>query len=132
MGNAIKSRDSISQIVSFAGMDYGGKKSPSDIDGVLDWGGRLFIFYEVKFVVDFNPTHDRTGQVILFENLCNSIRVPAFALICEHRTEVGFDIILGNSMVRWSYSNQKKVWTPPHSEIKVYDATLRLLEKYKQ
>ncbi len=61
----------LKQAMDFGGLRYHRNIRPSDIDGVLDFGGNLFIFIEAKVI----GTPESVGQNRLLENLADTIQL---------------------------------------------------------
>lgn len=97
----IRNRAYAAQIRDFRGLRFG-KITPTDIDGFLDFGDRLFVFVESKFGGSAMPY----GQRLALQRLCDSCHVPprrhAIVLIAAHMSDT--DIDFANSKVteyRW-------------------------------
>lgn len=58
------------QPVWFTGLVYERGISPTDIDGVLDFGGKLFIVFELKYLDADLPQ----GQRIALERICDGLQ----------------------------------------------------------
>lgn len=87
-----------SQLVSFSDFRYG-KITPTDIDGLIDFGGNSFVFMEFKFKDAPLPY----GQRLAIENM--SMRLirggaTVIAIVGEHETPVDSAIIAANATVR--------------------------------
>lgn len=108
------------QLVIFEGMKWG-TITPTDIDAVLDFGGRLIIFIEVKYGLN----DITTGQRILFERLCDFINTKdrvAVGIVCNHSSQS--DISLRECFVykvRYKYE-----WHNYNGKITVNEAIERL------
>jgi len=66
---SIKYLERYKQLNDFTGLRYQRNITPSDIDGVIDFGGNAFVFLEGKLI----GAPAQIGQDILFKNLCDSI-----------------------------------------------------------
>lgn len=86
----ITNRDRAKQIRDFSGLQYAGKITPTDIDGMIDFGNKAFVFFELKF--GNTPLH--YGQRLALERLVDNILPPkhAIAFIGKHNDDVCFDI----------------------------------------
>jgi hypothetical protein len=96
----IENRARRQQIADMRGLLWG-KITPTDIDGFLDFGGRLFVFFEGKY----NLAKVGHGQRLALENACIAMNCApgrvAIAIICDHfveNTEV--DIVSADMIVR--------------------------------
>lgn len=62
--------------------------TPTDIDGVLDFGGKLFVFIEAKLTGAALPR----GQELALERLTDAYEETgrnAACIVCEHANRVG-------------------------------------------
>lgn len=93
----IQNRQRARQIIDFSGLQYG-KITPTDLDGLIEYQNKAFIFYEFKFGNADLPY----GQKLALERLANRIKdVEVAVLVCEHNTEdPNEDINAGNAIVR--------------------------------
>jgi hypothetical protein len=87
-----------SQLVSFSDFRYG-KITPTDVDGLIDFGGNSFVFMELKF----NDTLLPYGQRLAIENM--SMRLirggaTVIAIVGEHQTPINEAIVAANATVR--------------------------------
>lgn len=119
MGDVLHNRDYAGQLKIFAGLKWG-QISPTDIDGFLDFGDRLFVFVEVKHGGGMPPT----GQRIALERLCDACesenRVSA-VLIATHSTSKDIPVKdLRVTRYRW-----RRQWRAPQEELTVQQAINR-------
>ena len=118
----IKNRNYATQIKDFSGLRYG-KITPTDIDGFIDFGNKLFIFMETKFKESLLPY----GQRLALERLVDNGTVAySLGIISEHETNG--DIDMANCIVReirW-----KKVWYIPKTAKSVKETIDSVLELY--
>ena len=98
------------QISNMSGLRFN-KITPTDLDGFLDFGNRLFVFIEGKFIA----TPVAFGQQLAIDVLCDACHNPpsryAFAIIADHHHPADEDIDFANMTVRTIRQNGK--WTPP-------------------
>lgn len=106
----IQHRDRKQQIANMSGLRYG-NITPTDLDAFIDFGDRLFVFIEGKFL----GTPVLRGQMIAIERLCDACHVPprrfAFAVIADHYSPSDEDIDFANMTVRSIRQNGK--WNQP-------------------
>ena len=119
MGDILHNREQAGQLKIFAGLKWG-SISPTDIDGFLDFGDRLFVFVEVKHGESMPPT----GQRIALERLCDACeaenRVSA-VLIATHSSSEDIEVKdLRVIRYRW-----RRKWVSPRGEISVQQAINR-------
>ena len=99
------------QIRDFQGMRFG-NITPTDIDAVIDFGGKAYVFIETKV----RGTPLPLGQRLLLERLCddlNSEHVEALVLIAEHSTPAANNILVATAKV-CEYRNAERQWKPCH------------------
>ena len=110
---AIEHRDCASQIRDFTGLLFG-NITPTDIDALIEYKNKAFIFIEAKYMDAKMPY----GQRLALERLCNSLDKPSMLLVTEHYTKG--DIDFANSTVREYYYKGK--WLTPRTIIKLRGA----------
>lgn len=104
----IRNREFKQQIADFSGLRWG-KVTPTDLDGFIDFGNKLFVFIESKHGDSVMPY----GQRLALERLCDACHKPPL------RYAVGFvvsqwssgDIDMAQTTVtaiRWEGK-----WSPP-------------------
>ena len=88
----------LQQIKDFSGLKFD-SISPTDIDGFLDFGNKLFVFIETKF----GDSQLQYGQRLALERLCDATHNPpsrnSIVLITRHDTQAGEKIDLAESVV---------------------------------
>lgn len=125
MRGEIQNRERARQIRDFRGLQFG-TITPTDIDGLLDFRNRLFVYLEAKL----SGTELPFGQKLALERQCdNQVKagVPAAVLILEHDTESTEDIDFAVCSVReyrW-----KGAWHEPVVPVVCRRAIEILLEK---
>lgn len=89
------------QVNDFRGLRYG-KITPTDIDGAIDFDGRLFVFVEAKFV----GTPIGRGQELFLERVVDALDLPpsrfALGLVADHAHPADHDIDFSSMVVRKS------------------------------
>jgi hypothetical protein len=86
----IKNKEYLQQIKDFSGLKFG-SISPTDIDGFLDFGNRLFIFVETKFA----KSELRGGQKLALERLCDACQTQtrtSILIVTNHDSSGEIDI----------------------------------------
>lgn len=106
----IQNRARKQQIADMSGLRFN-KITPTDLDGFLDFGNRLFVFIEGKFIA----TPVSFGQQLAIDVLCDACHAPparyAFAIIADHHHPSDEDIDFANMTVRTIRQNGK--WVAP-------------------
>ena len=114
------------QIVKFSGLRYG-NITPTDIDGFLDFGNRLFVFIETKS----GDTELPYGQRLAIERLCDACQdggVASVAIVARHNEPPENDIIVADSQVdeyRWHGK-----WNKTHAVVTCKDVIDYFYNKY--
>jgi hypothetical protein len=109
----------------YEGMVYDRSIRPTDIDGGMDFGNKLFVFFEMKAADAPCPT----GQRLFLERITDAITLSkksACALICEHQHPQCEDIQCADSIVReyrWLFK-----WRKPEKELTLHEAVNALVE----
>lgn len=121
----IRNRKFAQQLRDFSGLRFG-RITPTDIDGFMDFGDRLFVVLEGKH--QGSPLH--YGQRLALERLVDACHCPprrvAVALILEHTESADEDVDFGVSLVRAMRWNG--AWIPQsHKRITCRTAIERLL-----
>lgn len=86
----IRNREYAQRIKDFSGLRFG-KISPTDIDGFLDFGDRLFVFIETKFGNSPLPY----GQCLALQRLCDATQSEtreSILLVASYDIEGDIDI----------------------------------------
>jgi len=98
----------LKQVVSYDGLGYGGGKYPTDIDGFLDYEGKVFIHYETKY----KNAYLEKGQKLAFERKCDFVIIPAFFLVSVHTVSPPEIVRLADQPVKKIYTNvdRQKRW----------------------
>ena len=94
-------RDRAKQLINFDGL-VDGKKYPTDIDGLIEWKDRGFIFIECKRGGKALPF----GQQLALERLASGLTSagkPSIVVVAEHDTNPSEDIELADCQVRKLY-----------------------------
>lgn len=106
----IQNRARKQQIADMSGLRYE-KITPTDLDGFMDFGNRLFVFIEGKFVA----TPVLYGQQLAIDRLCDATNNPpsrySFAIIADHFHPCDEDIDFANMTVRTIRQNGR--WKEP-------------------
>jgi len=106
----IRNREFARQIKDFSGLRFG-QITPTDIDGFMDFGDRLFIVIEGKH----SGTMLKTGQRLALERLVDACHCPprriAVAIVIDHFDESEHDVDYSKCSVRTMRWNGK--WVAP-------------------
>jgi len=113
----IRNRRLASQQKDYSGLRYG-KITPMDIDGVVEFSDRLFIFLEYKGV----GAPLAYGQRLCMQRIIGAIRQTgreAVAIVAEHAEPAEEDVDCANAIVREYYMGEG--WTKPNIAVTVKD-----------
>lgn len=90
----------------FSGIAYG-NITPTDIDGLIEYKDKCFIFIEAKYGKGELPH----GQRLALIRLCDNLRKPAILIITEYETEGVIDF--ATTVVREYYYNYNRRFRTP-------------------
>jgi hypothetical protein len=97
----IRNRDAGKQIIDYSGLRYN-NITPTDIDGLIEYKGKAFIFYEFKF----NNAPMPLGQRIALTRLVDAIQkggTPAMLILCSHNNPASEDIDAAHATAKAIY-----------------------------
>lgn len=77
-------RDRARQIVDFSGMLFNYKITPTDIDGLIEYRNKCFVFFEIKYKNDEGVAPLPFGQGLALKRIVDSLNKPAVLLIASH------------------------------------------------
>ncbi len=103
--SSFKNRKRAEQLIDFAGLQWG-KLRPTDVDISLDWGGKTWVFTEIKS--SHSPL--TVGQRIHLEGLVRVLRAggrTAHAILAKHSTRAHEDIHAAECMVHSMFSGEQ-------------------------
>ena len=81
----IRNPRQLSQLKDFYNLKFG-SKTPTDIDGFLDFDNKIFIFFELKY----GNSQLSYGQNLAYERLCDSLQnagKETYVIIAKHKIE---------------------------------------------
>lgn len=103
-----KDRERARQLIIFGGINFNGK-IPSDIDGIFEWRGKVFIFYEMKH----NDYPMSVGQERMYKSLVDLINKAgkhAILFKCSHNVDdTEKDVDAAKSIVTYIYFGNRKM-----------------------
>lgn len=118
-------RDRAKQLIEFKGV-MEGSCSPTDIDGLIEYHNKAFIFIEVKGAGKDLPL----GQSLALERLCDSLNQvkPTLVIVADHNTQnPNDDIPLKDTTVRKFRWQNKWRFTPEPTTVKEMVSTFTYL-----
>jgi len=109
----IHARERAKQLRDFSGLRYG-NITATDVDGLIEYHGKGYIFIEVKLNDALLPY----GQKLAFERLVDDLKKPAICIIASHDVDnPNKDINVAHALV--SEYRFKGNWLVPKSEYTV-------------
>jgi len=88
-----------------------GKITPTDIDGFLDFGNKLFVFIEVKYGDAALPT----GQRLALERICDACQkagIVSVVAIASHDSATQDIDVAGAMVTRYRYDGKWQNFKP--------------------
>ena len=120
----INFRDRAKQIADFSNMTFpsapgfSGSITPTDIDGVLEYHDKCFVFFELKYT----GGEIGNGQRIALSRIVSSLNKPAVLFLAYHNVyDCEKDIDVSRCIVSWHYSNRRGGINDTHMETKYYE-----------
>lgn len=130
--NRIFNEEAFNQVLSFEGMDYDNGIHPTDMDGVIEYGDKAYVIYEVK--------HDgvdlRYAQRTYLERTVkdySKVGKSALAIVADHQGKDPKEkVLLKDCMVREVlYSGTLKLgWMNPKEPMNCLEMTDWFLSKF--
>lgn len=112
------------QVLDYSGLRFERGITPTDVDGLLDFSGRLFVILEFKHALSELPH----GQRLAFERICDALHkgnTPTTCLVARHLHPPEEEINAANAIVTEYRYNGK--WLIPRERTSVRCA----IEKFK-
>ena len=115
----IQHRERMKQLINFKNMRIG-SISPTDLDGLIEYQDKCFIFIELKY----GDAEIPKGQKLALERLTDLVSMmrPSVLIVGTHNTPIDIDIDMANTRVREYY--YKRRW------IKDKDTTMGLVSRF--
>jgi len=117
-------RERAKQIVDFSGLRFG-SITPTDIDGLIEYQNRCFLFIEFKH---YTRPDMPAGQRVALERLATSLNKPTLLLLALHYTEPADDIDAATCTVHRYYWGGE--WCTPDCIVYVKEAAQGFIEKF--
>lgn len=124
----IRNKNYASILNSFVGMERHRKITPTDIDGVIDYNGEVFIFLEGKY----NDSEMPKGQKYCLEHICDAINDGgkyAICLVFSHYCGPNEIVQVSECTVTKVYTSKK--WVAPKKKESVL-SFIKRIEDYFQ
>lgn len=118
------------QMIRFDGIIRVDGVRPTNIDGAMGYGRRLFPFFEGKV----KGTKLPKGQKRYFEDIIHVLKdggASAYAIIFEHTIPETEDVFMGEQMVCEYFYSKTLKWRKPKNPITVFQA-IELMENFEK
>jgi len=96
----IRNRKYSTQVNDFSKMRWK-NITPTDIDGLIDFGNKLFVLFELKYDNHEVPY----GQRLAIERIVDNLKKPAIGIIASHKDE-GDVQVHDTSVVEFRYNRK--------------------------
>lgn len=123
--DGIRQKKHLQGVVSFDGMTRHRNIRPTDIDGVIDYRGNAFLFFELKY--HLRPSVP-LGQRIALQNIAKAMNVPTLVVVATHANEVDVGTIIDAKSCQVKEYFVKGRWERP----KTPTTLLRIIELFEQ
>ncbi len=118
--------DRAQQINDFHGLLRKRNITPTDIDGMIDYNGKAFIFFEGKY----GDKEMDYGQRLAFENLCKALNCPYLIIRYNHNVNnTNVDVDVAKQLVIRYYENGR--WKAVKGAATVLEFVESFEQKYK-
>jgi len=121
----VKNEDAFNQRILFVNLERNGKITPTDIDGLIDYNAKAFVFLEGKKEGHYMPF----GQDLAYKNLIHVLHKGGAVAICilfKHNTPKNEHIIAYDKIVEGIYMYDEEYedwrWKTPKRQITVLEA----------
>ena len=120
------------QVNDFRNLVYG-KITPTDLDGLIEYHNKAYVFVEIKYKNKDVPF----GQRLAIERLVNDLsgKKKCLAMICEHDTRnTNEHVDVASCKVRQVYFSDELYWREPTHNITIkeaIDSFINLIEQRK-
>ncbi len=121
---SIRSKRFISQVVNFSSFQIGQTKIvPTDIDGLIEYHSRCFVYIEAKY----NGCEMPIAQRKALEEVCDDHRRPTMLMLVSHGDTDEID--LGNaSVVEYRYGRKWRVPKKPYTANELSNAFIEWVD----
>jgi len=121
----IRGREYATQVKDFTGLRWG-KITPTDIDGLIDFGGKFIVVFELKYIGTEMPH----GQRLALERLSDGSKTPMLVLVATHNTPPEEDIkVHAATVIEWRWNGK---WGKPLKTISLYDSIESARKRHAQ
>lgn len=101
-----------SQWTDFSNLEYG-TVTPTDIDGLIEWHDRGYVFFELKYRNKYVPAGQRLALERLVRDTWRSGK-KSIAIVAEHDVDdTRKPVFVADCYVREIYYGREMEWRPP-------------------
>lgn len=126
----INNTDRARQIISFKGLKYG-KMSPTDLDCLIEYKNRAYIFIEVKCGSKELPLGQRLALERLVKDTSKGKR--SIAMVCEHKVfNTEYEVLLKDTIVRKIYLDKECYWREPKRRVNAKQAIEVFINQFRR
>lgn len=121
------------QLIDFAGLEIDGTPNlyPTDIDALIEYKDRGYIYFEIKHGSAAVPTGQRLALQRMVDD-AGKIQKEAIAFICEHDVhDTSQNVIAAQCRVRELYYSGEQEWRSPEKELTAKEAMDIFLKRTK-
>lgn len=118
------------QINDFSGLVFERNITPTDIDAMIDFAGKLFVYIELKYGNAPMPPGQRRALEAAVKSH-NAAKNKAFAILARHTVENPEDDVDVSIVMVDSYYNGKS-WRPPLEPLTVREAVDAIKQKCEE
>lgn len=116
----IVNRSRAAQLVDFSGLKIG-NITPTDIDGLIEYQDKLYIFFELKYQGKDLPK----GQALAAIRLIDSLNKPSVFIVADHDADIGTDVDAAKAIIRSYYYSKK--WHTPHRPMTLREGIMEFI-----
>jgi hypothetical protein len=113
----IRNREYGKQLRDFSGLRFEKGITPTDIDGFVEFGNRVFVLIETKFDGAVMSWGQRTALERLADAISRGGDKHAILIIATHNSAAEFDVDVGNCLV--TEYRVRGLWKKPSGKITV-------------
>lgn len=118
------------QLIRFDEMRFIDNITPTDIDGAVDFKGKIFVYFEVKHK-DAPVPYGQRLALERFVQTAKQANKHGIAIVCEHEVDdAQKDVFLKDCNVREVYTSERLRWVPPKWKITAKEAADVYLRHY--
>lgn len=116
----------LKQIVSFKGMRYGTNITPTDVDGMIEYQNKAYVWFDVKHGDKPVPFGQRLAMERFVRDMAKAGK-HSVAIIAEHYIDdPNQHVIAATTIVREVFFDTELVWRPTYRTPLTLDEAIKL------